>query len=353
MWSLACVDNAGKTRAFVPFRGLTVRRDLNGGNVLQGRADQLADAMSELDVGSRALKLYDLDAAALRFHGKIDDPLEDDEDDVAFVAKDFGWLDQRRVQPDPAARTFAARDAGLIASDLLAAQNARGPTRLRMGAVQASQPRDRTYDPGKVVSEAIAELAKVDDGVYFVTNPVDGAAGTHAEIVVRYPASGTDRPGARFEFGDGTLANLAAFKRTRLRPLNFVTTTGANMGEGAALYSQRSDAASIAAYDLVEDEVAYATVTEQATLDQHAADALEPAPKNVYSFAAAPSSAQPGEPYVPRLWRDFDVGDVCRLTILHGRVSCKNVPVRVTSATVAIADDADAEQLASIVFEEA
>lgn len=355
MWSLACVDTAnGKTRTLVPFRDLSVRRDLNGGNVLIGGADELAEGVDALEVASRALKLYDLDAGGgLRFHGKIDDPLTDDEDNVAYTAKDFGWLDQRRIQSDPATRTFTARDAGLIASDLLGYQNARGATRLRMGTITPSIARDRVYDPGKVVSEAIVELAKVDLGYYFVTNPVDAVPGVHAEIVIRFPDSGSDRPGARFEFGDGTLGNLAAFTRTRYRPRNFVTTTGAPMGEAAALYGQRSDATSIAAYDLIDDEVAYSTVNEQATLDQYAQDALEPNPRNVYTFAVAPTSSAAGEAYVPRLWRDFDVGDYCRLTIHHGRVNASNVRVRVTSATVAIADETEAEQLTAIVFEEA
>lgn len=353
MWSLACVDRDGTTRSFIPFRGLSVRRDLNGGNVLQGAADELADGVDALEVAARALKLYDLDTGGgLRFHGRIDDPLEDDENDVAFVAKDFGWLDQRRIQADPASRTFTARDAGAIVSDLIVAQNARASARLRMGTIAASVARDRVYEPGKVVSEAIVELSKVDNGIYFVTNPVDGVPGVHAEIVVRFPASGSDRPGVRFEFGDGTIANLAAFKRSRLRPRNFVTTTGSSVGEGSQMFGQKSDAASITAYDLIEDEIPYPTVVEQATLDQYALDALELVPKNVYTFTVAPTSSGTREPYVPRLWRDFDVGDVCRLTIKHGRVQASNVLVRVTSATVAIADETEAEQLTAVVFEE-
>jgi hypothetical protein len=346
-FSAAVTELGGTVRGYPDFQNLKLTRRLGpsgGGNTISFDCDALSSAIADAEVASRAIKLYD--GSSLRFYGKIDDPLVDTPSLVQVVAKDFGWLDHRREQGTAGGPTvYTATGAGAIVTDLLARQNARGETRLRMGTVASSVNRDRTYDPGKVVSEAILELAKVDDGFYFRVDPVDGVAAKHAEIVVLYPASGADKPGVKFEFGDDTIGNLETFTRTRKRPLNVATATG------QALRSTRSDAASIAAYDLIEDEVAYSDVVVQQTLDENAQSLLRPAINSVYSFTPLSKGDGAGEINVPRLFVDFDVGDIVRLSVEYGRIADFNLKARVLEATIAVADEAQAEQLVGISFE--
>ena len=356
MWIAAVERLAGANLGDLAFQRGRLRRTLNGGNRFSATAAALDDAAAYLDTAAVAIALIEAeeqdDPGALRFRGKVDDPLEDGPDAVSFTAADLPWLERRRIQAEPAAsRTFVQRDAGdEIVRELVNAQNARGTTRVRMGPVQRSVRRDRTYEPGKVFGDALAELARADDGFHYLANPVDGVPGTHAELVIRWPLSGVDRPGAKFEYGAGTIGNLSGYRRVRSRPRNFVTAVGA--GRPDPLRRSKSDAASIATYDLLEDEVSHSTVTQAATLDAHAQGAVQPQPGDVFTFQ--PIAADPDDanaPYVPRLYHDFDVGDTGRLTIKRGRVQVSELVIRFVDAELEIEHPRATARLASLVVE--
>lgn len=352
MWAVELTNLAGVRRGDVEFVGAKLTRRLNGGMTLSFSADPNDDRSTEIAVGTRVAKLYDQELNALRFHGKIRDPLTRTPDAIAVTAGGpVALLDRRRRQSE-FRRT--AIDAGVIVDELLDEENLRSPTRLRMREpIPPSVLRDRVFEPGRAILEALTQLAEADDGFYFLEQPLDGVAGTYAELELRYPAAGVDQPDVKLEFGEGTLANLESYKITEGLPINAVTTVGAGSGVTGRLTGRREEAGSIAAYDLLETEIGYSNVTEQATLDQLAQEGLQPAPRKTYSVAPLPAGgAEVNGVYVPRLFRDFDVGDTIRIAIKDGATQEADVVVRVTEATIAIADnDAGSEDLSSLTLE--
>jgi hypothetical protein len=338
-------------RGDVEYHGLKITRRLNGGMTASCVIDSHSSEAAEVAIGSRALRVYDVELDALRFHGKLRDPFTRTPGGINVTAgSPYTLLDRRRLQG-----TFSrsAIDAGQIVSELLTAENARGTTRLRMGAIAASVARDRTYEPGKSVQEIIDQLADVDDGFYFVENPVDDTPGVYAELVILYPASGVDQPDARFEFGweaGEAIGNLEGFTVAETLPTNGVTATGSGEGEGAKLTSRKEDASSIATYDLLETEIAFSDVSIQATLDAHALEGLQPAPGATFAVEVVAAGGVGGI-YVPRLWRDFDVGDTGRVTIHDGATRFDDVPVRMTEATVGVDDRDASERLETLTLE--
>lgn len=354
MYAAELINLGSVRRGDVEYRDLKITRQLNGGMTASTTVDAYSETAPEVTIGNRALRIYDTELDVVRFCGKLREPFSRKPETISVAAgSPWTFLDrrQRATRYDTAELYGAARAAQLIVSDLITAENTRSPTRLRIGALQAAVARTRTYEVGKSIQEAIAQLAEVDDPIYFVENAVDDTAGIFAELLVRYPASGVDRPGAKFEYGDGTIGNLDDYTITEALPTNGVTAIGAGDGEAGQLTSRKTDAASIATYDLLEMQASYTDVSVQATLDQHALEALAPAPVRTYSVSPIASGDGEGEIYVPRLWRDFDVGDIVRLTIHNGANQADDVQARVTEATIAIADDTEAEQLVGLTLE--
>lgn len=331
-YSVAIVDLLGNTRAFVDAHDLAITTAINAGLTGTFKLDVLNAKTAEAQVASRAVKVYR--NGTLVAHGKIAEPMSTDKDwtTVSF-ADPFYWLQFRTVQ---SAASYNNTDAGSIAWDLVSTQEARGATRLRQGSITTSVKRDRDYEVGKAVSEAITELAEVDRGFFFRIDPVDGAPGTHGELVILYPDAGQDRPAAKFEFGTGTVANLSTFGEEVRAPRNYIVATG----NGPRATAQ--DAASIATYDLIEDSLSLNDVKRKNTLRQHANAALIPEPVSTYTVE--PTSK------APMLWDSFTIGDTVRLTIHHGRVQVSDLPVRVNAVTVNVTDDGT-ETLSDMVLE--
>jgi hypothetical protein len=332
-WQLAVTDLASANKLFLEGSGLEVTRDLNGGTSLKFGAEARDAALAELTVGKRGIKAYR--DGELRFHGRVWEPVRYAPDVVQFECRDpWAVVKNRRIREEV---SYALVDAGDIAWDLVSLQNGYKTTRLREGANADSQDRDRTYEAGKLVGEAIEQLAGVINGFWFRVDPVDGVAGTQAELVILHPASGADRD-VLFEFGEATSAGLDGFDLQVLLPRNRIVARGGEGTEPAVA----EDAASIAEYDLYEDEVSFTDVTVQATLQAHADAELRPAPIKTFTFDPGPTA--------PMLWDDFDVGDVVGFRIENGPL-VETGTGRVTSATVNVGD-AGAETLSRIVMEQ-
>lgn len=310
---LVVTDLAGRPRSYAEHAGLTITPKLNGYVEVAAGIHTASRTARELAVGRRALKVYDDDA--LRFFGQIWEPLVRKREAISVVARSplaaFAW---RRVQ---ALKEYTATnnaggpwDAGAIARDRVTLQNARRNTYLRatVGNSQASVNRIRTYQPGKREDEILQELADAAEGFFFREAFVDGVEGVMADLLIRYPDAGTTRPEVRFEYGDGTLANVNDYDHVEMLPHNRIVAAG-GADAGGRITQTREDAASQLEYGLFEDELAH---NEQVTTDlllQSATGALRAAPILTVSITPGPAS--------PLLYRDFDVGDFVRLRILE------------------------------------
>lgn len=345
MWGVAVTDLNSVTRAVLEPHDLTLTRRLNAHSTVTFKVPVTETGADQLLIAERAIKVYR--SGVLRFYGKISEPLMDDENWVTVTAHDpFFFLTRRRL---PADLTTTA-DAGAIAWGLINTQNGRSTTRIRQGTIASSVTRARTYVEGEIVAEKILQLAEVDDGFWFLINPVDGVPGTFGEFDVRYPTPGGSALGATFQYGDETVGNLASYSREQNLPLNRVRATGASEGENV-LTAYRQDNASISQFDMIEDDRSFPTVIHTATLDEHALEELHPQPRVLYTGDIVDQSDNSlGDVFVPALFDDFDVGDTVSLVIRHGRVDIDTQP-QIADAVVKVTDSG-AEQLVSVFMTE-
>ena len=334
-WLASVETNAGVAVSFIDPSGLTVVRRLNGGNeaVLEARDPKVGD----LAIASRSVALYR--DGIVRLRGKVWEPLVYRPDSVTVKVHDpwFG-LEHRRVR---VTTRYDAVDAGTIAWNLIDDQNTLATTRISQGSRDDSVVRDRTYERGKPVAEAVKQLSEVINGFWFRLDPVDGVAGTHAEIVVLYPDSGTTRAGVKLEFGEDTIANIEDYEVSVYLPRNRVTSTGALLEGEIEITAVATDAASVTAYGLFDEEVAFTTVETPGTLQEHADEELRADPIKTYSITFGQGA--------PMLWDDFDVGDIISFYIKNGELT-ETGAARVVEAIVEVTSE-NSERVKSLVIQ--
>lgn len=345
MWQLVATDLNQQVRAFLDdARGFSVTPRLNGYGEVGFDLDAKDTAALELGVAHRAIRAYQ--DGTLRFNGKVWEPLSRKSSGVSVAAR--GPLSEflnRRVR---ALASYTATnnaggpwDAGQIALDQLAAQNAIRNTFLAAGTRQASANRVRTYDPGTKMSDVIdADLAGAAGGFFFKERYVDNVAGALALLDLLYPAAGANHADARFEYGDGTLDNLLDYEEIEMNPLNRMTVASSASG-GGRIAQPAEDAASILEYGLFEDETTYSDVSDTTLLLSQAIASVKATPPKTYSLSPGLEA--------PVLFRDFNVGDFVRLAIFHGSVNFEGW-VRVLEATLDV-DDIGTETLTEIKVE--
>lgn len=226
---------------------------------------------------------------------------------LASAADGFGVLSHRAVQ---SGLTYAGVSPRDIVAGVVAAQNSRAATGLRVAAGVAGPPRDRTYEAGKNVAEIVTQLAEVDDGFWFRVDPVDDGA-VFSELVLLYPSSG-GASGAVLELGVGTRDNLASVEVNVTPPVNHVLAFGAGDGD-AQLSLTVSDAGSIATHGLLDTVITHTDVSVPETLLQHARDALRPSEQRTLRVEVSSLMES-----APRPWDDFDVGDLVSVHVRGG-----------------------------------
>jgi hypothetical protein len=250
---------------------------------------------------------------------------------VDIVWKDaFGLLDYRLTESPT--EDYFAEDATSIAQQLIENNEfnyAPTPMDSSDGLYEPTKIRDRSYQH-KVISEAIVELTEVEGGFDWYPTYLDPDTGPQPgrtmllNIVAHY---GSDRPGARFEFGPGTLENCRSYTFTIGLPINTVRALGAS-----SLVSEQTDADSASRYNYFQQVLSATDVAEQATLDDKAMDALRPDPVMITDLK--------GEPAIcPRPWDDFWIGDTIRANIDDGAVQ-QQLETRVQTVDLAL-DDSD------------
>lgn len=344
-WQLVSAENdAGRTLAFLDdFDAFSITPRLNGYAEVSITMATLDKASQGVAVGRTSVKAYQ--DGALRFFGKVWEPLEKGPRDTSIVARDplaeFLW---RRVQAD---KSYTASnnaggpwDAGQIAYDRLAIQNLRRNTYLRAGTRQASANRVRDYTAGQRENEIFDELAGAANGFFYRAVPVDNVAAVMADLNIYYPNAGSSREEVRFEYGENTIDNLTDFKQTEMLPLNGMTVSGAS-DTGGRLAQRAEDAASIASFGLFEDETGYTDVSDTTLMAQQAQARINATPP--LTLALTPGID------APKLFADFNVGDFVRVRILWGGIDLFTW-ARVLEATLEV-DKEGVETLTAITVE--
>lgn len=315
-WSFAVVNLSGVVEAYVRPRQARITRRLNSPSTLEVVLD--STTATEVATTARVIRAYRrpisggprVIRSAVRVTSISATATSDAVEMVTVAATDaFGRLAARQVQE---ALTYTGDTPRDIVAALVANQEARGATGLSVAALASSGPlRDRTYDPGKSVLDAIVQLAEVDDGFYFRVDPVD-ASTTFSSLVILYPAPG-GASAARFEYGVGTVGNLASIEADLLPPVNYVRAFGAGDGDDQ-IRATASDDDSIAAFGIADASFSLPDVVISDTLAQHALDALRPEEARTFRVQVGADVRSEGVA-VPSPWDDFDVGQTVTLNL--------------------------------------
>jgi hypothetical protein len=345
-WAFAVTNRTGALAASLEPEQARVTVRLSGHAELAAAVDARSPAAVEIIPAAAAIRAWR--DGILRFNGQVVEPVDRGLDLVTFRACDpFYFLSNRRRETQ---RVFAATDAGAIARALVNDERARETLHLRNAATfPTSVVRDRTYERGKQIGEAIRELADARDGFFFRIDPVDAGADM-GELVILYPSSGADRPAAVFYSTDSG-ANIDDPHEILGLPRTRVVTVGAqNPATGTPLLGEAQDTTARATYGLIEDEIAYTDVTETGLLNALALEALHPQPPRAYKVS--PIAHGDDGHHVPALWDDFTVGDRVRLRIRRNAIDV-DTWARVTEVTLAISDQGRTERIDSLLLEAA
>jgi len=283
---------------------------------------------SSLTVSSTYVDVYD--AGTRVFRGRISEPLTHGPDWVELVAYDEWWwlvtefreTSARAVLSSDHLKAMVEADAGDYPPRINTTYMsfaAGGPT----GAVVLEAGTAKSDDAKRIIEAFQYEAGFVpyyDGADEWGMSPIAFYPG--GELAAAPPLTPvTDRAEVRFEYGEGTIGNLASYSRQTLLPRNSVVAFGPGEGEARETVAV-TDAASVAEYGKVGTT---ATFEEAVDLDHDARTRLVPDPPKLYSVEVGPDA--------PMLWSDFYVGDYVRLRVRDGAVD-DNVSVRVDAVKV-------------------
>ena len=264
--------------------------------------------------------------------GPSADDLSGDSHRVTFAAPDYRSLLGRRTVWAGSTNAYLSTDQATIAMDLIADSQALvgGNLGISQGATTLTgRLRDRAYEEGKSLGEAIDQLADVVDGF-------DWDIGVSLTFDLYYPRRG--RPKDFVAHWGSTVTSL----RRSVDPSGYANAVRVSGATGTtAVSSAVADLAS-RPEGRWEAQVGYTDVSNQSTVAEKAA--YELAERSVIrpSYTA---TLRPGVWQGPgALW----LGDECRLVVRSGRLDV-NTTVRVHE--VAVSADDDGNETVDVTFD--
>lgn len=229
----------------------------------------------------------------------IEEALEDGVDSLVATFKDpFGRLygDGSEIGRNlDEELIYTSEDQGSIAWGLIDSLNTAGETGIRLGAVEPTIQRDRTYPVGKHVGSALLQLSEVLEGPDFEFLPLDPVSegGKLAELTV-YASQGSDLEGELlWGFGSGTVGNVLSISRRLTPPINHVRLSSSDI-----ITTVQTDDDSITTHGLWP--IVSNTpndLSELTTLEERASAMLRPSWNSVVTFVPDPEGLQPFEDY--------------------------------------------------------
>lgn len=257
-WAVGGTPPAVASRELSTASGRTLTMRVDGAwsaqFTLDGRSGEAA-AISEL---ASDLTVYRDGVIEPEFRGRItvaDDDVDADRHTVRFGAVDYrGLLAHRQI--GVAGRVFTGVDQGLIVWTLISESQALtgGDWTVTNGAGATSGTvRDRTYDPGKPLLEAVTELGQVNGGFEW---------GVDAELALNryYPTRGAAN-GVVLDYG----GVVSSFSRSRT-PADYANSVLATGAEGLTPVAEVSASIGTDPAGRWERSFGFPSIMEQATL---------------------------------------------------------------------------------------
>lgn len=255
-----------------------------------------------------------------------------------------GWgqtLEKRCTKPSwGSPLKYTDVDAGLIAQYLLTRSNSdtgssSAPVYVVPGNTELTQTRTREYVPYSPILGSIDELSSIESGFDYTIHPQYRTLDIVSKLEVI-------RDGLMFEYRDNVKdANRKSDSSKICNRMIAYSSIGS---------AQEDDLESQDRYGLFEEAVALADVKDMSILKAYAAAevAIRSKPLRLTSFVPRPFSDS--NPRDPRLFEDFNIGDIGYLTVQKGRFDVRRQAVRIFGAALAIADNGD-EAITSIATE--
>ena len=244
-----------------------------------------------------------------------------------------GWLqtlDKRIVRASwnaGSSTTYADVDAGAIAQDLVLrtnedASSAGAPNYVFPGSSEATQARTRTYAPWSVILPGIKELSEIEAGYDMLVDPVTRELNIYAQLK-------RDR-GVQFELGNN-VQNVS--RQVDGGSTKNYFTAYSNIG---AVYDVNM--ASLTRLGLFEESASLSDVVNVGILDAFAGStvAVYGWPLPMINFTPMPYSPERDDQ--PRVFQDYNLGDIVQLTARKGRLRLDHQAVRIFAFSVDFQD---------------
>lgn len=244
----------------------------------------------------------------------------------------FGLLEHRHLR---ATRTYTATDQGQIAWDMINYTQtfSGGNLGITQGSIPASVNRDRNYDAGKNIAEAIKQLSEVQGGFDFEVTP-------GKVFNVYYPFRGIYLTDYIFELGKNVREFREGADASPEGLANWVMATGTDTA-GNPITATASNAASVERYG-IRERVESTDIKEQTTLQARADELVDKYKQHAmtYELTVEPSP-DPGS---------YSVGDWIRIRARDGCLNIDDKFLRLIAYEVSI-DDNDVETVKLSVAE--
>lgn len=205
-----------------------------------------------------------------------------------------------------------------------------GDVMLDEGMSDSSVFRDRTYDVGANIADAVSQMTQVINGPDVYVIP-DDSGPTFLGIFTSESRQGADKAGVIFYHGPSLPTNCDV-QRTYTKTITYATENGVDPTGVAQSENAGSPGSSpyglLMAFTTESDPMDAATLTSKA---QGTVDQFEN-PQAVWQVKNITQDA-------PQAFIEFDLGDTIRLVANRGKVVANSVTLRVDGYDLSVSDD--------------
>lgn len=238
-----------------------------------------------------------------------------------------GWFERLMFLEIQQKVTFTSTDAGNIVSALVGLARAQDPRLpITMGSVEGTQVRTITYEVGQSIGQAILDLSGLEAGFDFKVDPL-------TRVLNIYRRIGIYRSDCKWIYlGDGhsRFSNLADVDE--LVDGTIVRNDIRTQGRYARI--QATDASSQYEYGVFQSTPNLSDVTDSNILAAYSNAEIVYLRQPRVTYTLTPKSS--AQKKVPKLYRDFNVGDTTLLTARKNFISVTDQEQRIFGATLSI-----------------
>jgi hypothetical protein len=252
----------------------------------------------------------------------------------------LGWFERLMHINIQVKVTFNDEDAGVIVGKLLDIARAQDPTLpIKIGAIEMTQKRTLTCDVDQPIGQLIQQLVDVESGFDWYIDPRT----RELNIVER---RGQDRLDCKWFYLPDDLNPSASNLKDVIEKVDGMTVVNDLNAHGKFTSRRAIDAQSQLDYGLFQEPGSLLDVVDANILDAFANAEIvyRKDPRTTYKIF--PKSPIGGG--VPRIFDDFDIGDITYMTVRKDFVQLIDQATRIFGAAIQIEDGSGAETISDL-----